>query len=145
MCDIPAVPFFLAAASRDRPATAPAPLRAMTKAKTILHRKIDATNCVAIPREGATNAVISEVIFWGRTAPLLATRRFCALPAVLFRPGFVLRLLRRPFYQAEDNRLVVLRIDRAPEIGHLSVGHVVAPAFDDAQRAILLELEATLM
>jgi hypothetical protein len=51
-------------------------------------------------------------------------------------PGVVARLLRRPFDPAEDDRLAVFRFDRAPKVGDLAVRDVIAPAFDDAQRAI---------
>src|SRR3984885_7723046 len=47
-------------------------------------------------------------------------------------PGVVARLLRRPFDPAEDDRLAVFRFDRAPKVGDLTVGYVIAPGFHDA-------------
>src|SRR5690606_40169957 len=48
--------------------------------------------------------------------------------------GFV-----RPLHEREDDALVCLGLHGALEIGHLAVGHVVAPRFDDPRRTILLE------
>ncbi len=45
----------------------------------------------------------------------------------------VARGLVGPFDPAEDDRLVVLRLDRAVEVGGVALGHIVAPAFHDAR------------
>src|SRR5690554_1136860 len=53
-------------------------------------------------------------------------------------PALVAGLLRGPFHPREDDGLAVLRLHRAPEIGDLAVGYVVAPAIDHAGGAAFL-------
>ena len=51
----------------------------------------------------------------------------------------VARRLVGPFDPAKDDRLAILRLHGALEIGYFAGGHVGAPAVDNAQRAFLLE------
>src|SRR5687768_16172580 len=51
----------------------------------------------------------------------------------------VARLARRPDDPREDHRLVGIALHGHRERSHLALGHVVSPAFDDLQRAVLLE------
>src|SRR5688572_11400637 len=55
------------------------------------------------------------------------------------RPGSVVGRLVGPFDEREHHVLAVLGLHGAPEVRDLTVGHVVAPGFDDAGRAIFLE------
>src|SRR5690242_10624710 len=58
--------------------------------------------------------------------------------------AFVPRLLRGPDEPGEDDPFALLRVDGAVEIGDLAVRHVVAPAFDQALRAMFEEELAAL-
>src|SRR6185437_437096 len=56
-------------------------------------------------------------------------------------PGFVAHLARRPRHPREHHRFVRLAVDRHRKGRQLALGHVIAPALDDVQRAVLPEYQ----
>lgn len=104
---IPFVHWHLADISRDVPADSLASLRTRrADTKTAEENSRHELRCDS-PRAGAANAVIGAVIFWGRAAPLLATGRFCAPPAVSLVEA-ALRQLRESIAKAPGEGVVVL-------------------------------------